>query len=238
MKRLGIVLLSVGLIAALVAAYAHFRGGMDQSRRSGLVRQWILNPSAHTEWAIHAGTRCGNAPFLLPTDGFIGYLWGDTFQANHPHQGIDLFSGTRAGETPVYAAYDGYLTRMSSWKSTIAIRIPSNPLHPGEQIWTYYTHMADADGTSTISPDFPPGTTEVVVSAGTLLGWQGNFSGTPGSPVGVHLHFPSYGMTAREKLPTKRSLLTPMTHRPSSGWTLTPAQQVLQSSAALSETMQ
>ena len=49
MKRLGIVLLSVGLIAALVAAYAHFRGGMDQSRRSGLVRQWILNPSAHTE---------------------------------------------------------------------------------------------------------------------------------------------------------------------------------------------
>ena len=84
MKRLGIVLLSVGLIAALVAAYAHFRGGMDQSRRSGLVRQWILNPSAHTEWAIHAGTRCGNAPFLLPTDGFIDYLWGDTFQANHP----------------------------------------------------------------------------------------------------------------------------------------------------------
>jgi murein DD-endopeptidase MepM/ murein hydrolase activator NlpD len=27
------------------------------------------------------------------------------------------------------------------------------------------------------------------VEAGTLLGYQGNFSGTPGSPVGVHLHF-------------------------------------------------
>lgn len=189
MKRLGIVLLSVGLVAAFAAAYVHFRGGLDQSRRSGLVRQWILNPSDHKEWAMHAGTRCGDAPFLLPSDGFIGYLWGDTFQANHPHQGIDLFSGTRAGETPVYAAYDGYLTRMSGWKSTVAIRIPSNPLHPGEQIWTYYTHMADANGKSTIAPDYPPGTTEVVVKAGTLLGWQGNFSGTPGSPVGVHLHF-------------------------------------------------
>jgi len=29
----------------------------------------------------------------------------------------------------------------------------------------------------------------VFVKAGTLLGYQGNFSGTPGSPVGVHLHF-------------------------------------------------
>ncbi len=27
------------------------------------------------------------------------------------------------------------------------------------------------------------------MSAGTLLGYQGNFSGTPGVPTGVHLHF-------------------------------------------------
>jgi hypothetical protein len=26
------------------------------------------------------------------------------------------------------------------------VRIPSDPLEPGGQIWTYYAHMAGADG--------------------------------------------------------------------------------------------
>ena len=37
--------------------------------------------------------------------------------------------------------------------------------------------------------DFPTGTFEVFVEAGALLGYQGNFSGTPGVPTGIHLHF-------------------------------------------------
>jgi hypothetical protein len=49
--------------------------------------------------------------------------------------------------------------------------------------------MADASGNTFIVPEFPQGTSEVFVTAGTLLGYQGNFSGTPGSPVGTHLHF-------------------------------------------------
>ena len=49
--------------------------------------------------------------------------------------------------------------------------------------------MADADGNSYISSQFPPGTSEVFVEAGTLLGYQGNFSGEPYNPVGIHLHF-------------------------------------------------
>jgi hypothetical protein len=53
----------------------------------------------------------------------------------------------------------------------------------------YYTHMADKKGTSFITGEFPPGTSEMEVKAGTLLGYQGNFSGTPDNPVGVHLHF-------------------------------------------------
>ena len=189
MKRLLLGVLSLGVIAALVAGVTALRGGFDSSKRSLLVRRWILNPAAHAEWAVKANSRCADAPFQIPSDGFIGYLWGDTFQSSHPHQGIDLFSGTQAGVTPVYAVYDGYLTRMNDWKSTVVIRIPSDPLHPGRQIWTYYTHMAFADGSSTISPDFPPGTSEVVVKAGTLLGTQGNYSGRAGNPVGVHLHF-------------------------------------------------
>ncbi len=31
--------------------------------------------------------------------------------------------------------------------------------------------------------------TEVFVPAGTLLGYQGNYSGDPNNPTGVHLHF-------------------------------------------------
>ena len=30
---------------------------------------------------------------------------------------------------------------------------------------------------------------EILVEIGTLLGYQGDFSGDPGNPVGIHLHF-------------------------------------------------
>lgn len=189
MKRFLMGVFSVGFVAALVAVYFWFIAPADRSKRSLMVIQWIRNSEAHADWAIHAGDRCGNAPFILPTDGFIGYLWDDRFQKNHPHQGIDIFGGTDPGVTLVFAAYDGYLTRLQDWKSTVIIRIPSDPLHPENQIWTYYTHMADKNGSSTIDTAFPAGTNEVFVKAGTLLGTQGNYSGTPGNPVGVHLHF-------------------------------------------------
>ncbi|HSO28069.1 MAG TPA: hypothetical protein VLS48_08365, partial [Anaerolineales bacterium] len=97
--------------------------------------------------------------------------------------------GGEVNVTPVFAAYPGYLTRLPDWKASLILRTPQDPLQPGRQIWQYYTHLADAQGNSLIVEDFPPGVTEVFVEAGTLLGYQGNFSGTPGSPVGVHLHF-------------------------------------------------
>ena len=49
--------------------------------------------------------------------------------------------------------------------------------------------MADGEGRSYIVDDFPPGTSEVFVEEGTLLGYMGNYSGTPGNPTGIHLHF-------------------------------------------------
>jgi hypothetical protein len=50
--------------------------------------------------------------------------------------------------------------------------------------------MASADGSqSFIAPQFPLGTREVFVQAGTLLGYKGNWSGTAGNPTGIHLHF-------------------------------------------------
>ena len=69
------------------------------------------------------------------------------------------------------------------------VRVPSDPLQPGRQIWLYYTHMADPNGNSYISSDFPAGTSEVYIEAGTLLGFQGNYTGDPANPSGIHLHF-------------------------------------------------
>src|SRR4030042_184868 len=89
----------------------------------------------------------------------------------------------------VRAAYSGYPTRLPDWKSTVIVRIPADPLVPNRQIWAYYTHMADNSGISYISPEFPTGTSEVFVEPGTFLGYQGDFSGDPGNPVGVHSHF-------------------------------------------------
>jgi hypothetical protein len=177
------------IILIFLGGYLIYRGYRSNTLRMARVITWLRDPFSHPELMVQAGERCGDAPFAIPTDGFIGYLWDDSFRIGHHHQGIDIFSGTPGEITPVVAAYPGYLTRMSDWKSSLIIRIPDDPINPGHQIWTYYTHMASPEGESFIVSDFPPGTQEVYVEAGTLLGYQGNYSGTPGNPVGVHLHF-------------------------------------------------
>jgi len=188
MKRALIVGAALAIAVGAGFVYFYWLAPGRSAQRSRQVIAYIRNPEDHADWLIPAGARCGDAPFQMPTTGFIGYLWGDSFRIGHQHSGLDIFGGTQPGQTPVYAAYDGYLTRLSDWKSTVIIRIPSDPLLPGRQIWTYYTHLADPDGNSLIDAAFPPGTSEVFVPAGTLLGYQGNYSGTPGSPTGVHLH--------------------------------------------------
>jgi hypothetical protein len=181
-----VVILIVGVLLGLgIYIYSQLR---SSDTRSPIVMDYILHPSAHADLVIQAGTRCGNAPFIFPTTGMAGYLWGDTFQPGHSHQGIDIFAGTDVGVTEVVATYTGFLTRLPDWKSSLILRIPDDPLEPGRQIWVYYTHMADANGNSFISAQFPLGTREKYVEAGTLLGYQGNYSGDPNNPVGVHLH--------------------------------------------------
>ena len=183
------LIISALFVIALVVTYFLYRGYSSSTARSMRVLTWLREPQTHQDWIVQAVSRCGEAPFLIPSSGFIGYLWRDSFRAGHHHQGIDIFGGTDGNITPVYAAYPGYLIRLLEWKSSLIIRIPDDPLHPGRQIWTYYTHMASQEGVSYIVQDFPPGAYEVYVEAGTLLGYQGNFSGTPGVPTGVHLHF-------------------------------------------------
>ena len=187
-------LVILGIIVALAAggafiAYRLLRPSADRLVR---LRQYWADPAGHAAWAVRGGTTCGDAPFVMPTDGLIGFLWDDSFYPGHRHQGVDIFGPTGPdglGQTPVVAAFDGYLTRLPEWRSAVILRIPDDPLMPGRQIWLYYAHMADANGTSYIVDAFPPGTTEVFVTAGTLLGYQGNYSADPDNPTGMHLHF-------------------------------------------------
>lgn len=180
-------ILAIGLVIGL--ALFMFIALRRSPQRDAMVWSFLTNPAENQKFAATALEVCANAPFLMPTDGLIGYIWDDSFRVGHRHQGLDIFGGTDIGITPVYAAYSGYLSRLSYWSSSVIIRIPSDPLNPSQQIWNYYAHMADPYGNSFIEPRFYPGIEEEYVEAGTLLGYQGNFSGDANNPVGVHLHF-------------------------------------------------
>jgi hypothetical protein len=180
-----IPILLVIIITAGTYLYFTYRRG---SVRTLQVFDWLRDPSSRPDLKIQAGARCGEAPFIFPTDGLVGFLWDDSFRPGHRHQGIDIFAGTEIGVTKVIAAYPGYLTRLSDWKSSVIVRVPDDPLAHGRQIWVYYTHMADEQGNSFVSEEFPPGTTGKFIEAGTFLGYQGDYSGDPNNPVGVHLH--------------------------------------------------
>ena len=179
-------LFAIPVAIAIAGIYLYFT--QRSSGRTAQIYDWFRDPSSRPELMMTSGTRCGDAPFIFPTNGLIGFIWDDSFRPGHRHAGMDIFAGTEVGATPIVAAYPGYLTRQSDWKSTVIIRVPDDPFQSGRQIWVYYTHMADPQGNSFISLEFPTGTAEVYVEAGTLLGYQGNYSGDPNNPVGVHLH--------------------------------------------------
>lgn len=150
------------------------------------------NPATRESLVTIQRESCPDSPFILPADGFIGLLYADPrgpYSRSSPHQGIDIFSNTDPGLTPVYAAYDGYITRESDWRSTLIQRVPEDPLNPGTQVWLYYTHMADTEGNDFIEEAFAPGTREFFVEQGTLLGYTGNYNGDSFRGVWVHLHF-------------------------------------------------
>lgn len=192
-----ILFLAAIFILLISGSYAYLRS-QRRTTRIERIRTWLSNPAAHPEWLIHIGERCGDAPMLIPTTGFIGVAWRDGAPPVYQHTGYDIFSPDGADNiTPIIAAYDGFLTREATWRSAVIIRHPNFPEFEGipegvagRDIWTYYTHMASADGqTSYIAPEFPPGTYAVFVKAGTLLGYQGTWSGNAERPTGLHLHF-------------------------------------------------
>jgi murein DD-endopeptidase MepM/ murein hydrolase activator NlpD len=190
-RRLFYSLVPLLLIALLAGIVMRSRLGIG-SPTAETLRAWFRAPEVRPTLISRFATPCPNAPFLLPSEGFVGFLYGDPtapYTPFAPHTGIDIFGDGAPGTVPVRAAYDGYLTRLPEWRSTIIIRHPSDPLQPDRQIWTYYTHMASENGAqSYIVDDFPPGTHEKFVKRGTLLGYQGLYSGAP-YRIGMHVHF-------------------------------------------------
>ncbi len=183
----------------VLAGYAAFRltsyiiHHAGYSPTAGILDDYLAAPNSHPELITDRTKPCPNAPFQLPSTGFVGFLYNDPtapYTILAPHTGVDIFGDGDVGTVPVYAAYDGYLTRLSSWISAVIIRIPHDPLDPSRHIWTYYAHMASLDGTqSYISTDFPPGTSEKFVTKGTLLGYQGLYAGVGAAPIKMHVHF-------------------------------------------------
>lgn len=190
MKRIFITLIFLIVIAGAVLAlviYPLFFA--NDSNSNHYIGQFLRNPTQNAELSSEALRGCAGAPFILPTEGFIGLLWRDTagpYNATRRHTGLDIFSGKPSGTAPIYAVYDGYLTRADDWHSTVIIR-HDDPLQEGRTIWTYYTHMASDNGRDIyISPQFPRGTYGQFVRQGTLLGYQGDYN--PAFGVAIHLH--------------------------------------------------
>lgn len=194
MRVLKIILAGV-ILLALLFGIVILVNLLDDVRdpRSQSFLQWIRGSTADRQsLVIRQREACPGAPFVLPSDGFIGLLYGDPrgpYSQSQPHQGIDIFSNSERGESPVFAAYDGYVRREPDWRSSLIIRVPEDPLQLDRQIWLYYTHMADPQGNDYIDDAFPPGVSEVFVEQGTLLGYTGDYNGNSPRGIGVHLHF-------------------------------------------------
>lgn len=190
MRRVFIALVIVFVLLGVggVLFYSWWTAGSDSGT---YIRRWFTDPTIRDEYASEGGVACEGAPFILPSSGFVGLLWNDPggpYNRFSPHQGLDIFGAGEPGTVPIYAAYDGYLTRLPEWQSSVIIQ-HDDPLQPGRKIWTYYTHMANGDASQDfIVDDFPMGTYGQYVERGTLIGYQGTYSGGI-RPIGMHVHF-------------------------------------------------
>jgi hypothetical protein len=134
----------------------------------------------------------------LPSDSTLGLQWRDG--------GLDFLGQGKKGKVPVYAVADGLLTRVGDWTDAVAI-LHTDPLDPTQKVWSYYSDMADANGTdSYVADEFPPGASAIPVKMGALLGYQGTWSGKPFWPAWTHLHFALLRPQAGDEFPKEIAL--------------------------------
>lgn len=199
-KRRWIIILPLVALLAVGGLYLAYRGARRvageilRHDRNDALNAWFSDPASRPALATEFSEPCPGYPFLVPSAGLVGGLpWNAAYgpyTVLNPHPGIDIFGLGAPGTIPIYAAYDGELTREEGWRSAVIIR-HADPLQPGRTIWTYYTHMADLSGEQSYIVDrFPPGSENIPVRQGELIGYQGVYNGGLTAPrVGLHLHF-------------------------------------------------
>ncbi len=120
MRRLIRILIAILIVGGLIVVGGWLLGlrNGDQSRARQFL-QWSRGDEAERAELITVRREaCPGAPFILPSDGFIGLLYNDPngpYSSASPHQGIDIFSDALPCESPVYAAYDFFITRDPEW---------------------------------------------------------------------------------------------------------------------------
>ena len=183
--------LAAGFVTLLIIAAIVYLVIYPQLRARGFTDflRYRQDPGSVELTVVDELAQCSDAPFVMPTTGWVGVMYGDSLLGTREHTGLDIFTLDGNGITPVYAAYDGFVTRLSEWTSAVIIRHPEDPLDSQRQIWTFYTHMADAAGNSYIVEAIPRGTVELSVKQGTLLGYQGDYNGGSVRQISTHLHF-------------------------------------------------
>ncbi|MBN2394026.1 MAG: glycosyltransferase family 39 protein [Anaerolineae bacterium] len=119
---------------------------------------------------------CPGAAWPFPTSGALGLRWYN--------KTTSLMGVGYDNSVPIYAVADGRLMRRTDWPDAVAI-LHDDPLEPGQQVWAFYGGMASRDGqVSYVNAAFPPGTTDIPVKAGELLGYQGSYR-----YAWTHVHF-------------------------------------------------
>jgi hypothetical protein len=141
----------------------------------------VLKPVIPMTGTLSSPVKCPGAHWRLPTQGDIGVKWKDGY--------LDFLGWGNEGEVPVYAVADGLLSRRTDWIDTLVIK-HEDPKNSGEGLWSYYSHMVTSNGkTSYIHPDFPPGSVDIPVHSGQLIGYQSRWGGRPLQATWLHLHF-------------------------------------------------
>lgn len=136
-------------------------------------------------------------PFVIPSEGYVATYAG-TFGGNMNgmrHLGIDIWTTTQnSGHlsdhkgNPVYSACDGKVVGIDPENAGMTIlcdEISGDYMIPAKKVYTHYAHMGHAE-TKDLFMERGVGSR---VSAGDLIGYQGDLSSYFPEMRNVHLHF-------------------------------------------------
>jgi len=79
MKKWLIILAAALVIVLSIGLYLVYQNYLSPDGRTRQVIEYLQDPDVHQGLVIPALSRCGDAPFIMPSTGMIGYIWDDSF---------------------------------------------------------------------------------------------------------------------------------------------------------------